>query len=140
MNTPTLTLTTLDTQAIDGVIRIRARLDRRLPKRLTLRDDRGTPVTAAVLLAQGHRARAALDAGAGSTALAERYGWSRSRLSQALALADGLAPDIQERVLLLTTRKDPTLLGERHLRPIARVIEWDEQRRRFERLMASLEP
>ena len=140
MNTPTLTLTTLDTQTIDGVIRIRARLDRRLPKRLTLRDHHGTPVTAAILLAQAHRARASLDAGAGSTLLAERYGWSRSRLSQALALADGLAPDIQERVLLLTTRKDPTLLGERHLRSIARVIEWDEQRRRFERLMASLDP
>lgn len=133
-------ITETDTRTADGLIRVRARLTRKRPKRLMLRDPRGTPVTAAVLLAQGHRAREALDTGAGSTALAERYGWSRSRLSQALALADGLAPDIQERVLLLTTRKDPTLLGERHLRPIARCLEWDEQRRRFERLMTEIDP
>lgn len=140
MSHPQTIITDARTTTADGMIRIRARLVRKQPKRLTLRDPRGTPVSAAVVLAQGHRARQALDAGAGSTALAERYGWSRSRLSQALALADGLAPDVQERVLLLTTRKDPTLLGERHLRPIARCIEWDEQRRRFERLMAEIDP
>jgi len=124
----------------DGILRIHGRLCEPPRRRLTLRDPRAQPVTAARVLAQGHRARAALDAGAGSTELADALGWSRSRLSQALALADGLAPDIQEAVLLLTTRKDPTLLGERHLRPIARLLEWHDQRVRFERLMATLQP
>lgn len=136
MSHPKTTITMTDSRRADGLIRIRGRLTRTFGKRLTLRDPRGTPVAAAMILAQGHRAREALDAGVGATTLAERYGWSRSRLSQALALADGLAPDIQEQVLLLTTRKNPTALGERHLRPIARCLEWDEQRRRFERLMA----
>lgn len=124
----------------DGIIRIRGRLIQKGPRHIATDGTGGRPVAAAVLLAQGHRARAALDAGATSAELTRHYRWSRSRLSQALALADGLAPDLQERIAMMTTKGSPTLLGERHLRSIAKLLDWREQRRQFDALLADIDP
>ena len=71
----------------------------------------------------------------GSYAAAARLGHiSRARLSQILSLLN-LAPDVQEHVLFSQRptrgRQAPTL---RHLLPVAAVLDWDEQRRRWRKL------
>jgi len=43
-----------------------------------------------------------------------------------------LAPDIQERILFLSNRKG---LTERTLRPVVSRIDWNEQRRMFQKIM-----
>jgi hypothetical protein len=57
---------------------------------------------------------------------------TRARMSQINELLH-LAPDIQERLLFLPWIKG---LNERNLRPIVRQVDWDEQRRSFERIAA----
>lgn len=60
---------------------------------------------------------------------------SRARISQIMSL-NGLAPDIQEAILFLprTIRgRDP--VRERHVRPLAAVLDWREQRRLWEELV-----
>lgn len=57
---------------------------------------------------------------------------TRARLTQIMALLH-LAPDIQEELLhlpLTTTGRDK--FTEHHLRPIAAVVEWEEQRRMWQ--------
>ena len=52
-------------------------------------------------------------------------------MTQIMKLLD-LAPDIQEQILFLPLIQG---LNERNLRPIAGRIDWDEQRRMFQRLL-----
>ena len=56
---------------------------------------------------------------------------TRARMTQIMKLLD-LAPDIQEQILFL-----PNLTGlhERNLRPIVSRIDWNEQRRMFQKLV-----
>ena len=54
---------------------------------------------------------------------------TRARMTQIMKLLD-LAPDIQEQILFLPMPG----LNERNLRPIAKPIHWDEQRRLFQEL------
>ncbi len=58
---------------------------------------------------------------------------TRARITQIMKLLD-LAPDIQEQVLFLPTISS---LNERNLRPIVRQIDWDEQRRMFQKMAGS---
>src|SRR5947209_11015348 len=62
---------------------------------------------------------------------------SRPRLSQIMKLAQ-LAPDIQEQVLFLAPSvQGPDLVFERHLRSIADIMDWYEQRQLFRSLCQS---
>ena len=58
---------------------------------------------------------------------------TRARITQIMKLLD-LAPDIQEQVLFLPAIPG---LNERNLRPIVRRIDWDEQRRMFQKMAGS---
>ena len=62
--------------------------------------------------------------------LARLGGVTRARMTQIMKLLD-LAPDIQEEILFL-----PPIprLNERNLRPIVRVMDWEEQRRMFRKI------
>ena len=61
---------------------------------------------------------------------------SRARLSQILSLVN-LAPAIQEALLFLPkVFGGPDRVTERQLRPIARVVDWQEQQRLFSTLIA----
>jgi hypothetical protein len=63
--------------------------------------------------------------------LAEVGHVSRPRLSQIMLLAQ-LAPDIQEQLLFLApTLQGPDPMFEKHLRGIARVLDWNKQRQLF---------
>ena len=55
---------------------------------------------------------------------------TRARMTQILQLRY-LAPDIQEQILFLPA---DTRLEERNLRSVSRLIDWAEQRRRFQEL------
>jgi hypothetical protein len=57
----------------------------------------------------------------------------RARITQIMKLLD-LAPDIQEQVLFLPAIPG---LNERNLRPIVRRIDWDGQRRMFQKMAGS---
>jgi len=59
--------------------------------------------------------------------LARRGHVTRARMTQIMKLLH-LAPDIQERLLFLPPIEG---LNERNLRPIVRLIDWDDQRRMF---------
>ena len=61
--------------------------------------------------------------------LARRGRVTRARMTQIMKLLD-LAPDIQEQILFLPPIKG---LNDRNLRPIVRRIDWDEQRRMFQK-------
>jgi hypothetical protein len=56
----------------------------------------------------------------------------RGRMTQIMKLLH-LAPDIQEQILFLPVTKG---FNERNLRPIVRLIDWDEQRTLFRKMMA----
>jgi hypothetical protein len=55
---------------------------------------------------------------------------TRARMTQIMKLLD-LAPDIQEQILFLPPIKG---LNERNLRRIVGRIDWDEQRRMFQKI------
>jgi hypothetical protein len=65
--------------------------------------------------------------------LARRGRVTRARMTQIMKLLH-LAPDIQEQILFLPPIK---CLNERNLRPIVRLIRWDEQRRSFQKMIHS---
>lgn len=117
---------TVEVRRRQGITTVVGELARPVAARKPSRRDK--PLPAALMLARGHVARDALDGGAPASEVAARFGWTASRLSQALVLADGLAPDIQAAVLAMTSRDD---LGERHLRPIAHLLDWHAQRSAF---------
>ena len=56
---------------------------------------------------------------------------TRARMTQIMKLLD-LAPDIQEQILFLPNLKG---FNERNLRPIVSRIDWNEQRRMFQKLV-----
>ena len=56
---------------------------------------------------------------------------TRARMTQIMKLLD-VAPDIQEQILFLPNLKG---LNERNLRPIVSRIDWNEQRRMFQKLV-----
>lgn len=60
---------------------------------------------------------------------------TRARMTQIMKLLD-LAPDIQEQILFLPSLKG---LNERNLRPIVSRIDWNEQRRMFQKLTRRLD-
>ena len=60
---------------------------------------------------------------------------TRARMTQIMKLLD-LAPDIQEQILFLPPIKG---LNERNLRRIVSRIDWDEQRRMFQKIMDRLD-
>ena len=60
---------------------------------------------------------------------------TRARMTQIMKLLD-LAPDIQEQILFLPPIK---ALNERNLRRIVCRIDWDEQRRMFQKIMDRLD-
>jgi hypothetical protein len=62
--------------------------------------------------------------------LARRGRVTRARITQIMKLLH-LSPDIQEQILFLPPLKG---LNERNLRPIVSRIDWDEQRRLFEKI------
>jgi hypothetical protein len=55
---------------------------------------------------------------------------TRARMTQIMKLLD-LAPDVQEEILFLPLIQG---LNERNLRPLANRIDWDEQRRMFQKI------
>jgi hypothetical protein len=55
---------------------------------------------------------------------------TRARVTQLMQLLD-LAPDLQEQILFLPPIKG---LNERSLRPVVRQVDWDEQRRLFQKV------
>jgi hypothetical protein len=55
---------------------------------------------------------------------------TRARMTQIMKLLN-LAPDIQEQILFLPSLKG---LNERNLRPIVSRIDWNEQRRMFQKI------
>jgi len=55
---------------------------------------------------------------------------TRARMTQIMKLLD-LAPDIQEQILFLPNIQG---LNERNLRPLVREIDWDAQRRIFQKI------
>jgi hypothetical protein len=63
--------------------------------------------------------------------LARRGRVTRARMTQIMKLID-LAPDIQEQILFLPNIQG---LNERNLRPVVHSIDWDEQRRMFQKIM-----
>jgi len=60
---------------------------------------------------------------------------TRARMTQIMKLLD-LAPDIQEQILFLPNLKG---LTERTLRPVVSRIDWDEQRRMFQKIIDRLD-
>lgn len=62
--------------------------------------------------------------------LARRGHVTRARMTQIMKLLL-LAPDIQEQILFLPPFEG---LNERSLRPVVRQLDWDEQRRMFQKL------
>ena len=56
---------------------------------------------------------------------------TRARMTQIMKLLN-LDPDIQEQILFLPTLRG---LNERNLRPIVSRIDWNEQRRKFRKIM-----
>lgn len=63
--------------------------------------------------------------------IARLGGVTRARMSQIMKLLD-LAPDIQEQILFLPNVKG---LNERSLRPIVSRIDWQQQRRMFQKVL-----
>ena len=100
------------------------------------KNKRRTPRISRVL-ALAHRFETLLVKGTVRTfrELAELGHVSRPRLSQIMQLIQ-LAPDIQEQLLFLPPSvRGPDLVFERHLRSIADVMDWDEQRQLFRSLL-----
>jgi len=65
---------------------------------------------------------------------------TRARITQIMNLLH-LAPDIQEEILFLPcTDGSRAPIAERHLRPIAAVIDWRKQRRMWEKLLVKRQP
>ncbi len=67
--------------------------------------------------------------------LAQLGGVTRARLTQIMHLLH-LAPDIQEELLFLPAS---SRIVERHIRPVVRLVRWDDQRPLFSRAQASIE-
>lgn len=84
------------------------------------------------MLALAHHLQRAIDQGlvADRAAVARNLGQTRARITQLLDLLL-LAPDLQERVLVLMSNDSTEPITERELRRIATAREWPDQRQRF---------
>lgn len=93
------------------------------------------PARVAVMLALAHHIRSAIHAGRlpSQADAAIRLGYTPARISQLLCLLQ-LAPDLQERVLLLEAVDGVQPLPERVLRPIVHLMSWVDQRAAFDNL------
>ena len=91
------------------------------------------PARVAMMMALAHKVREAIRDGrvTDQAEAARRLGVNRARISQLLDLTH-LAPDIQERVLLLDAIEGVQPLHERTLRPITRQKDWRVQRAMFD--------
>jgi hypothetical protein len=89
------------------------------------------PARVAVMLALAHTIDGAISAGRlrDQGDAAERLALTRPRITQLLALLQ-LAPDLQERLLFLEAVDGIEPLTERELRPLTRLLCWDDQRER----------
>ena len=89
------------------------------------------PARVAVMLALAHTVDAAISAGRlrDQRDAAERLGLTPPRITQLLAMLQ-LAPDLQERVLFLEAVDGQEPVTERELRPLTRLLSWDDQRAR----------
>jgi hypothetical protein len=87
------------------------------------------PARVAIMLALAHKIQDAIDRGVvrDCADVAMRLGLSRARISQLLDLIL-LAPDIQERLLDLTSIDGLEPIAERTLRTLARAPSWAQQR------------
>ena len=92
------------------------------------------PARVAQMLALAHRLEAAIENGdyRDRADVARQLGFTRARVTQLLDLTL-LAPGIQEQVLDLEAIDGREPLTERGLRAVVRILEWGEQRRRWER-------
>lgn len=95
------------------------------------------PARVAVMLALAHKIQQAIGAGTvpDRAEVARRLGFTRARVTHLMDLTL-LAPDLQERVLGLEAVDGVEPIGERVLRPVARVCCWEAQRALFEGLLA----
>jgi hypothetical protein len=114
------------------------RVQRRHGKAFATQPDAGPvrrPARVAVMLAFAHYIRAAIEDGrvVNQADAASRLGYTPARMSQLLGLLL-LAPDLQERVLLMEAVDGAQPLYERLLRPVVRRVSWVEQRAAFEAL------
>ena len=91
------------------------------------------PLRVARLLALGHQIQRLVDAGEAPSAVADRLGFSRARVSQLMDLTL-LAPDIQAWLLAAENDGGPDSITERDMRRVVRHWAWAGQRVEFERL------
>ena len=93
------------------------------------------PARVAIMLALSHYIRSAIQSGRVPSQVdaANRLGCTPARMSQLLCLLQ-LAPDLQERVLLLEAVDGVQPLPERMLRPIVHLVSWADQRAAFDHL------
>src|SRR5258708_7223966 len=89
------------------------------------------PARVAIMLALAHAIDAAISAGKlrDQSEAAQRLGLTPPRITQLLALLQ-LAPDLQERVLFLEAVDGLEPVTERELRPLTRLLCWDDQRQK----------
>lgn len=94
------------------------------------------PARVAQQLALAHSLQSRLDTGEFRCAaeLARALGFSRARISQLLDLLL-LAPDIQDEILFLECHPERQPLNAALLRPIVRLVLWDEQRHAWRALV-----
>lgn len=97
------------------------------------------PARVAVMLALAHKIQEAIDRDQvrDRADVARRLGFTRARLTHLMDLLL-LAPDIQDQVLALEALDGIQPLSERALRTVARVVSWDDQRRRWVDLRAGV--
>ncbi len=90
------------------------------------------PARVAQMLALAHRIEARIERGElrDRAHAAEVFALTRARVTQLCALTL-LAPEIQEQLLFLEAVDGVEPLSERALRPVARALCWEEQRRRW---------
>ena len=87
------------------------------------------PARVAIMLALAHTIDVSISSGRlrDQADAAQRLGLTPPRITQLLAMLQ-LAPDLQERVLFLEAVDGREPLTERELRPLTRLLCWDEQR------------
>ncbi len=88
------------------------------------------PARVAVMLALAHKIQDAIDRGTvrDRAEVARRLGFTRARITHLLDLTL-LAPDLQERILVLEAIDGVEPMSERALRMVAHAGSWAEQRR-----------
>lgn len=96
------------------------------------------PARVAVMLALAHKIQQAIDAGTvrDRAEVARRLGFTRARVTHLMDLTL-LAPDLQERVLVLEAVDGVEPFSERELRRVAHIWSWEQQRQAWASVRAS---